>query len=218
MSRFIKIALVMLAFAFGFFLYKKAKDKENDKKKNNELNGALDGFFVTESIKNLDELKKQYRKLSMIYHPDKGGSVEQMQALNDEYDKLRAKLKAGANLSDEESDLEDELDEVYKEVISTLILIPNIDIELIGSWIWISGNTYPIKDMLKDLNFKFARNKKMWYWHGDTPYKKKSKVKYSIDEIREMYKNQKIQKNYGNRILNGLYKDMSYLQGLLNYR
>ncbi len=218
MSKIIRIAVIIFAFAFGLYWWKKAQDKEKSENKANELNGALDGFFTTEAIKNLDELKKQYRKLSLIYHPDKGGSVEQMQALNKEYDELRAKIKAGANLTEEESRLEDELDEVYKDVIATLVIMPNIEIELIGSWIWVSGATYPIRDVLKDLNFKFARNKKMWYWHANDNYRKKSKHKYTIDEIRDMYKSQKIENKYHNRVLNGLYNDMNYLQGLLNYR
>ena len=219
MSKIIKTIIVIVAFVISYVLYKKHKENEqNEKQKQNELNGALDGFFTTESIKNLDELKKQYRKLSMIYHPDKGGSDAQMQALNDEYDRLRAKLKAGANLSEEESRLEDELDEVYKDVIATLVVIPNVEIELIGSWIWVSGATYPIKDMLKELNFKYARNKKMWYWHADEKYKKRSKKKFSIEDIREMYKHEKIPNKYANRVLNGLYNDITYLQGLLNYR
>jgi hypothetical protein len=198
------------------------KDVKAWNKKSSPLNGAsnnsLNGFFTVNSIKDLDDLKRQYRKLSMIYHPDKGGSVEQMQELNDEYDKLRTKLKHGANLSEEESRLEDELDQVYKDVIAALVIMPNIEIELIGKWIWISGDTFPIKDMIKELGFKFAGNKKMWYWHAQDDYKKKSKQKYSIDEIRDMYKNEKIQNKYASRVLNGLYSNMGYLQGLLNYR
>lgn len=32
-----------------------------------------------ENVKTLDELKKQYRRLAMKYHPDMGGSTEAMQ-------------------------------------------------------------------------------------------------------------------------------------------
>ncbi|MDD4191523.1 MAG: DnaJ domain-containing protein [Mangrovibacterium sp.] len=35
------------------------------------------------------ELKKEYKKLAMIYHPDKGGSTVLMQELNREYQLLK---------------------------------------------------------------------------------------------------------------------------------
>ncbi len=35
------------------------------------------------------ELKKEYKKLAMIYHPDKGGSTALMQELNREYRSLK---------------------------------------------------------------------------------------------------------------------------------
>ena len=41
-----------------------------------------------ENIKNLEELKTEYRRLAMIYHPDQGGSEEEMKRVNSEYDRL----------------------------------------------------------------------------------------------------------------------------------
>ena len=47
-------------------------------------------FF--EGIKTLDELRKEYRRLAFIYHPDKGGETAIMQVINDQYDRLSKKL------------------------------------------------------------------------------------------------------------------------------
>jgi len=40
-------------------------------------------------VKEKKELKSKYRKLSVIYHPDKGGELEKMQAINEEYNMLK---------------------------------------------------------------------------------------------------------------------------------
>ena len=49
------------------------------------------GFF--KNIKTLEELKKAYRDLALKHHPDRGGDVETMKAINNEYDALFPKVK-----------------------------------------------------------------------------------------------------------------------------
>lgn len=46
------------------------------------------------NINSLDELKKEFRRLAMIHHPDRGGDVEAMKAINNEYDMMFPALKA----------------------------------------------------------------------------------------------------------------------------
>lgn len=66
-----------------------------------------------------------------------------------------------------------------------LMEIPGIDIELCGSWFWISGNTIPVKHELKKLGFCWASRKQMWYW---TPLPRKSyKQSMSMGHIRNKY-------------------------------
>ena len=40
-------------------------------------------------VKEKTDLKSKYRKLSLMYHPDKGGELQQMQAINEEYNMLK---------------------------------------------------------------------------------------------------------------------------------
>lgn len=40
-------------------------------------------------VKERSDLKSKYRKLSLLYHPDKGGQLEKMQAINREYNMLK---------------------------------------------------------------------------------------------------------------------------------
>lgn len=47
--------------------------------------------------KTLEELKKEYRRLAMLHHPDRGGDLRIMQAINNEYDKAFQFLKDSHN-------------------------------------------------------------------------------------------------------------------------
>lgn len=51
------------------------------------------------NINSLDELKKEYRRLVMLNHPDRGGDVEIMKAINNEYDMMFPVLKLKYNQS-----------------------------------------------------------------------------------------------------------------------
>ena len=77
-------------------------------------------------------------------------------------------------------------DEKLRGILSKVIHISDITIEIVGAWVWISGNTYSYRKELKDLGFKFAGTKKMWYWHSEA-FRKKSKKSLSMDDIRNYY-------------------------------
>ncbi|MBU8892190.1 MAG: hypothetical protein KOO66_05390 [Bacteroidales bacterium] len=40
-------------------------------------------------VKEKNDLKSMYRKLSLLYHPDIGGKLEKMKAINEEYNMLK---------------------------------------------------------------------------------------------------------------------------------
>jgi len=46
-----------------------------------------------ENISTLEELRKQYKELLKLHHPDNGGNLEIMQEINAEYDRLFKILK-----------------------------------------------------------------------------------------------------------------------------
>lgn len=45
-------------------------------------------FF--KNVRTLEELKKEYRTLAMKHHPDRGGDLETMQAINSEQVKQKS--------------------------------------------------------------------------------------------------------------------------------
>lgn len=144
----------------------------------------------------LEELRKQYKELLKQHHPDNGGNVSDMQEINSEYDRLFKILKNQhesnkANSNNTNADYNNMKydfaeDEKLREMLNKIIHFKGIDIELVGAWIWVSGNTYAHKKELKELSFKWASQKKMWYWHSEV-FRKKSRKTLSMDDIRNYY-------------------------------
>jgi curved DNA-binding protein CbpA len=155
-------------------------------------------FF--EGIKNLNDLRKEYRRLAFLYHPDKGGDTAIMQAINDQYDRLSKKLINGnADFSDARKHYEQAVSEEIREMIDRIIFLKGVEIEVIGGWIWITGNTFPVRSTLKGLGFMFSHAKTAWYWHKGE-YSKKSGKLLSMDQMREMFGSQKIETETENQL------------------
>jgi ubiquitin len=127
-------------------------------------------------IEGINEAKKIYKQLAKKLHPDVGGSDELFKMLNSIYTNI---LENGIYFSNEfKFDLE------IEKIISQILHYENILIEVVGSWVWLSGETKEIKDKLKDLGFKWASKKKMWFYgemKGRNPNEK------SMEEIKGKY-------------------------------
>jgi len=134
----------------------------------------------------LEEVKATYKKLAKQYHPDLGGDTATMQEINKEYAFATAKAIKGANLSEEETEHEILSSEEYRKAIEKIIHLDGIVIELVGYWIWVTGNTYPVRATLKDAGFFFASKKLAWYFRT-AEYKISKGGKKSLDEIRDKY-------------------------------
>ena len=83
-----------------------------------------------QNVKTLDELKKQYRRLAMKYHPDCGGSTEAMQQINAEHDALFEVLKKQHNASADEYHQTTETAEEFRAVIDFLMTLDGVVAEL----------------------------------------------------------------------------------------
>ena len=64
--------------------------------------------------------------------------------------------------------------------------IDGIVIEVIGCFVWVTGNTKPNKEKLKTLKFQWHSRKSAWYLKPED-YRRRSHKNYDLDEIREMY-------------------------------
>ncbi len=128
-------------------------------------------------VEGINEAKKIYKQLAKKLHPDMvGGDEESFKLLNAIYtDLIEHKIYFS---NDFKIDIE------LEKVISLILHFENITIELVGSWVWVSGDTKEIKEKLKELGFKWASKKKMWFYgemKGRNPQEK------SMEEIKSKY-------------------------------
>jgi len=134
----------------------------------------------------LEEVKATYKKLAKQYHPDLGGDTVTMQEINKEYAFVSAKAIKGANLSEEETEHEILSSEAYRKAIEHIIHLEGVTIELVGYWIWVTGQTYINRSTLKEAGFLFAPKKQAWYFRT-AEYKVGKSSGKSLDEIRDKY-------------------------------
>lgn len=152
---------------------------------------GIGNVFDTSVIKEVDDLKKQYHKLAKKYHPDMGGTTIQFQQLQKDYESLLKKLLNGSKLNNEQVNNEIVIDKAIRDIIDTLIHYNDLIIEVIGKWLWISGNTYAIKDILKSSGLTFIKKANVPYW----VYKgseSSGRGKMSLDDIKMKYGSTKV--------------------------
>lgn len=139
-------------------------------------------WFDKSKLHTVAELRAEYKKLLVKHHPDNGGRISDTQEINAEYDTLYAILSKENN-TDSQSYTQEE-NEDFKAVLNAISSF-NMTVEVIGSWIW-AFDSYPYKDKLKALNFKWCSRKKAWTWHSE-PYRKYHSKEMSLDSIRQKY-------------------------------
>lgn len=145
--------------------------------------------FLT-NIKTAEQLKREYKRLALILHPDCGGSNEDMKILNKEYEYFLHRVgniheKANGEVFEENKTI---VDDGFKEVIDTIASLINsgaIIAEICGSWLWVTSPKEH-KEILKSVGFNWSSSKKKWYWCGKVIKKKYRKTK-SMEEIRALY-------------------------------
>lgn len=149
------------------------------------------------NINTLEELKKEYFKLNKKYHPDlnKDIDIEIIQAINAEYDEVFKQVKNKFTNKDGEQYTKENKEKVeeFKDIIEVLIKFEKVEIEILGCFIWLGGDTYEHKEEIKKLGFKWSRNKQKWY-KSPQGYRRYGDKKYSYKDIQNMYGVVKVEK------------------------
>lgn len=147
--------------------------------------------YLNSNYETQEQLKKHYKKLAFTLHPDCGGDVAQFQELQEEYKILFEKVKT-KQVNFEGKTYEKETQETAQDFMNIIneIIKMGLQVELIGVWLWISGNTKEHKEELKNLGCKWAPKKACWSWHFEEGRKRYYKGEKSLDELRGKYGSQ----------------------------
>lgn len=135
---------------------------------------------------NLMELKREYKRLAKLLHPDMGGSDAEMARLNDEYDVQSLKLPAISAEGKEYEPTVREAPEAYRAAVLAVLRMDGVELELCGAWLWAGGNTRPHTALLKAAGYRWSANKCMWYWRPDG-YRKHGGKRFSMEEVRALW-------------------------------
>ena len=145
--------------------------------------------YFTEST--VAEIKAKYRQLARENHPDLGGDTEVMQDINRQYEaalkSCNGQVSRGSDGVDHTYTWDEETERRLIEMIDKLIALQmvGVTIDLIGIWIWITGETKPHKETLKGLDCKWHATRKCWYYK---PYEAKHwGSNASLEELAETY-------------------------------
>ena len=152
----------------------------------------------------VEEVKTIYKKWAMKIHPDLNPSdrdfcTEAMKELNKQYESaLRDCDKQESVGTDGKThtytynhEREQGIQDVIDQLISKLgdrIASGELDVMLIGIYIWISGTTKEMTDeiaILKELKFRWGAQRGMWYWKPEDFKSRRSNA--GLSELASKY-------------------------------
>lgn len=114
--------------------------------------------------------------MALKYHPDRNPlGNELMKAVNTAFDFLMTNIdKINQFQSSNENDRYNYSEEL-ENILKTLSGMSGVIFEVIGNWVWISGETREHKNTLKELGCRWAAKKKQWFYRQKEQEEKEQK-------------------------------------------
>lgn len=151
---------------------------------------ALNVFGLSGELSK-EDIKKAYKRASLKHHPDRNKdnpiAAEIMKAINAAFDFLMANFEKINQYQSADESCRYNYGEELEQVLSELSALAGIVFEVIGNWVWISGETKTHKEVLKVMGCKWASQKKQWFYRPEEHKSLWNRKEHTMDEIREMY-------------------------------
>ena len=148
---------------------------------------------ITQSF-TIKDLKGIYKKLASANHPDKGGSTEKMQLINGAYESIKEYMTSRnievfeiAESTTDKDFKDDKYSSKLEAFFNEIIDYPNLTIEIIGVFVWVTGDTKPAKDWLKEKGAKWHKTKKCWFFAPENWKSNRWSKNTDLDDIRTKY-------------------------------
>lgn len=159
-----------------------------------------------------EDLKQAYRAAALKYHPDRaGGDLEMMKLVNAAFAYLKAALERGGWTAGHqaEADAAGNVADVILAMWAKLAGLEGLRGECCGTWLWVTGNTYPHRGTLKAAGLRWSKKKAAWYWHPEG-YKKRSRRVFDLGEIRQMWGSEDLESNERAKVAGGGQRGFSW--------
>ena len=166
-------------------------------------------YFNLEAIKSRSDIRTQYLKLAKKYHPDVCKTLAPdeanriMKLINAELEYLDNNYTKFINQDNKEASFKEKsfinLDK-FKKALDPVIALQGVNIEICGSWVWVSGYTLPYQKIFNQAGYFWSRSKKAWFYNGQVT-KCGFKGHYTMGQIRDMHGSVKVEN-----------KEVKYLQ------
>ena len=128
-------------------------------------------FF--DNFHTVEQIKAEYKRLARLYHPDLGGDLETMKSLNNAYEmalkNCNGQRSSGSDGKEHRYQYNDDVEkEVMDFIYSFLALDTGLNADLIGVWVWITGDTKAHREQLKALRCRWNPSRGCWYFRPDS--------------------------------------------------
>lgn len=132
--------------------------------------------------KSLDEVKAEYKRCvkRWLQTSTEPGDSKQMVLVDEEYLDISHRPK----FLEQPEDVRDEFNQ-FPEKVKQIALL-GLNMEVCGSWLWVSGNTREHKEALKELGLRYSPNKMMWYYRPKW-YRSSNSTPVDMEFIRKKY-------------------------------